>query len=193
MGPADRRQRMGESSTATAEAFLKRTRHWRRVPVWGGSSSECTRFAGAVVCRNSHARGKRADLSPVRYSHQKSPALLTAAVPCNSAQSPPAKPRPVGPHQAGFLVSEPVRLVPLPTATHRPDLTGYVSVRRGLLRNRAQAERPRRDRLPNDRAAAERLRLKIGPEGVGGAAGFLRWATVGGRGGTGAATGATAV
>jgi hypothetical protein len=35
MGPADRRQRMGESSTATAEAFLKRTRHWRRVPSLG--------------------------------------------------------------------------------------------------------------------------------------------------------------
>jgi hypothetical protein len=60
---------------------------------------------------------------------------------------------------------------------------GYVSVRRGLLRNRAQAERPRRDWLSNDRAAAERLRLKIGPEGVVGATGFLRWATVGRRGG----------
>jgi len=123
MGPADRRQRMGESSTATAEAFLKRTRHWRRVPVWGGSSSECTRFAGAVVCRNSHARGKRADLSPVRYSHQKSPALLTAAVPCNSAQPPPAKPRPVVPHQAGFLVSEPVQLGPV-----RDRASGYSGV-----------------------------------------------------------------
>jgi hypothetical protein len=50
-------------------------------------------------------------------------------------------------------------------------------------RNSALAERPRRDRLPNDRAAAERLRLKIGPEGVVGATGFLRWATVGRRGG----------
>ena len=47
--------------------FSKRTRHWRRVPVWGGNNSECTRFAGAVVCRSSHTRRKKrkgADPSP---------------------------------------------------------------------------------------------------------------------------------
>ena len=75
------------------------------------------------MCRNSHTCRKRADLSPLRYSHHKSPALLTAAVSCNSAQPPPAKPRPMVPHQAGFLVSEPVQLGPV-----RDRASGYSGV-----------------------------------------------------------------
>src|ERR1700677_2750149 len=46
------------------------------------------------------------------YSYQKLPVSLGGAVPSQRGTTPPAKPRPMVSHQAGFCVGWPVRAVP---------------------------------------------------------------------------------